>query len=109
MSIWGKVIGGVTGFAIGGPIGAIIGAVAGHHVVDRKADPMAKIGNAEKQVAFTTAVIVLAAKMAKADGHVRSRLMACKEEADAQGGGRAAETVMRLRRGSPRHASPSPR
>ena len=31
MSIWGKVIGGVTGFAIGGPIGAIIGAVAGHH------------------------------------------------------------------------------
>ena len=70
MSIWGKVIGGVTGFAIGGPIGAIIGAVAGHHVVDRKADPMAKIGNAEKQVAFTTAVIVLAAKMAKADGHV---------------------------------------
>jgi len=70
MSIWGKVIGGVTGFAIGGPIGAIIGAVAGHHVVDKKADPRAKIGNAEKQVAFTTAVIVLAAKMAKADGQV---------------------------------------
>ncbi len=69
MSIWGKVIGGVTGFAIGGPIGAIIGAVAGHHVVDKKAEGY-QIGNAEKQVAFTTAVIVLAAKMAKADGQV---------------------------------------
>ena len=38
MSIWGKVIGGVTGFAVGGPIGALIGAVAGHHVVDKKRD-----------------------------------------------------------------------
>lgn len=71
MSIWGKVIGGVAGFAVGGPIGAIIGAVAGHHVVDKQRDEEhARIGNAEKQVAFTTAVIVLAAKMAKADGQV---------------------------------------
>ncbi len=70
MSIWGKVIGGVTGFAIGGPIGAIIGAVAGHHVVDKNKRQPGQIGSEEKQVAFTTAVIVLAAKMAKADGVV---------------------------------------
>lgn len=69
MSIWGKVIGGVTGFAVGGPLGAIIGAVAGHHVVDKKKG-IGKLGHEEKQVAFTTAVIVLSAKMAKADGVV---------------------------------------
>lgn len=77
MSIWGKVIGGVTGFAIGGPIGALIGAVAGHHVVDKKAGIQGQIGNEERQVAFTTAVIVLSAKMAKADGQVT------REEVDA--------------------------
>ena len=35
MSIWGKVIGGVTGFALGGPFGAMMGAYAGHLMVDR--------------------------------------------------------------------------
>lgn len=71
MSIWGKLLGGAAGFAIGGPIGALIGAVAGHHVIDKnKNDPQARIGNAERQAAFTTAVIILAAKMAKADGVV---------------------------------------
>ncbi len=72
MSIWGKVIGGVAGFALGGPLGAILGAAAGH-AIDR-----AKIQSPEgggydsdtRQVAFTTAVIVLCAKMAKADGQV---------------------------------------
>ncbi len=29
MSIWGRVIGGATGFALGGPIGAILGVMAG--------------------------------------------------------------------------------
>ena len=32
MSIWGKLIGGATGFALGGPIGAILGVAAGHGV-----------------------------------------------------------------------------
>ncbi len=69
MSIWGKVIGGVAGFAIGGPLGAMIGAYAGHKVDQARterggADPQ------ERQVAFTVAVIVLSAKMAKADGEV---------------------------------------
>ena len=69
MSVWGKVIGGVAGFAVGGPIGAIIGAVAGHHVVDKN-KKSGKLDQDDKQVAFTTAVIVLSAKMAKADGRV---------------------------------------
>ncbi|PHS74451.1 MAG: molecular chaperone DjlA [Rhodospirillaceae bacterium] len=75
MSVWGKVIGGVTGFAMGGPLGALLGAVAGHAV-----DQMKNQGTIthhgggsreeERQVAFTLAVIALGAKMAKADGKV---------------------------------------
>ena len=71
--------GGVAGFAMGGPLGAILGAVAGHAVDKMRAEEAAQAGGdffegrddrAERQVAFTTAIIVLAAKMAKADGHV---------------------------------------
>ena len=69
MSIWGKVLGGVGGYAIGGPLGAIIGAVAGH-AVDRMRDAQTDNADATKSVAFTIGVVVLGAKMAKADGHV---------------------------------------
>ncbi len=69
MSIWGKVIGGVAGFAIGGPFGALLGAFAGH-AVDRARTGAGEAGEtgatASRQVAFTMAVIVLGAKMAKA-------------------------------------------
>ena len=67
MSIWGKVIGGGVGFALGGPLGALLGAFAGHAMDKaRTAAPSAS----DRQVVFTLAVIVLAAKMAKADGRV---------------------------------------
>ncbi len=75
MTIWGKVIGGVAGFALGGPLGAIMGAVAGH-AMDRMhattpTGPGAIPEDMEsRQVAFTVAVIVLGAKLAKVDGHV---------------------------------------
>jgi len=79
MSIWGKVIGGVAGFALGGPLGAILGAVAGHQVDKMKAaeggagpSTFTGYGPDARQVAFTTAIIVLSAKMAKADGQVTS-------------------------------------
>jgi len=89
MSIWGKVIGGVAGFALGGPLGALIGAVAGHAVDKIRAEaegpmrlegPEEGLGSAAKQVAFTIAVIVLGAKMAKADGVVsRAEVEAFKQ------------------------------
>lgn len=81
MSIWGKVIGGVTGFAMGGPLGAIIGTAAGHAYDKMKAEDAGRFDdNATRQVAFTTAVIVLSAKMAKADGKVtRDEVDAFKE------------------------------
>jgi DnaJ like chaperone protein len=70
MSIWGKVLGGAAGFAIGGPLGALIGAVAGH-AVDRIREPAAEgADDNTKRIAFTIGVIVLGAKMAKADGQV---------------------------------------
>ena len=89
MSVWGKILGGAAGFALGGPLGALIGAVAGH-AVDRMraaeagpgAEPGAELGadDATKKIAFTIAVIVLGAKMAKADGQVtRDEVSAFKE------------------------------
>jgi DnaJ like chaperone protein len=83
MSIWGKVIGGVAGFALGGPLGALIGAVAGHAVDkirgDREGGETTVTAGA-KQVAFTVAIIVLGAKMAKADGVVtREEIEAFKQ------------------------------
>ncbi|MDH5749912.1 MAG: TerB family tellurite resistance protein [Rhodospirillales bacterium] len=73
MSIWGKIIGGVAGFAIGGPLGALLGAFAGHQIDKSKIRQGAEFGagtGETRQVAFTVAVIVLSAKMAKADGVV---------------------------------------
>jgi DnaJ like chaperone protein len=90
MSIWGKIIGGVAGFALGGPLGALLGAIAGH-AADRRleqAEPAAveqddlslDDRSATRQIAFTIAVIVLGAKMAKADGVVsRAEVAAFKE------------------------------
>lgn len=80
MSIWGKIIGGVAGFAIGGPIGAMLGAAAGHAVDRGRSATAGGLGREDRQVAFTVAVIVLAAKMAKADGQVTSDEVAAFKE-----------------------------
>jgi len=83
VSIWGKVIGGVAGFALGGPIGGLLGAIAGHAYDKMRGeaigDGYAGIGpgsgfqeydQESRQMAFTVAVIALAAKLAKVDGRV---------------------------------------
>ncbi len=72
MSVWGKILGGAAGFALGGPIGALIGALAGHAVDRMQASAAGGPGapEATKQIAFTIGVIVLGAKLAKADGTV---------------------------------------
>ncbi|MCV9935836.1 TerB family tellurite resistance protein [Boseaceae bacterium BT-24-1] len=66
-SFWGALGGGGLGFAFGGPLGALVGAVAGHVLVDREG---ALFGPAPKQLIFTTGLVALAAKMARADGVV---------------------------------------
>ena len=77
MSIWGKILGAGIGFAIGGPLGALIGAAGGHFMdwmqkegASSSSKDSKKYKEQDKHVAFTIAVVVLAAKMAKADGHV---------------------------------------
>lgn len=80
-------MGGAAGFAVGGPLGALVGAVAGH-AIDRIRDDGddgnegpyqqsdARVGGSDsrneraRQTAFAIAVVVLGAKMAKADGQV---------------------------------------
>ncbi|MGB8273814.1 MAG: TerB family tellurite resistance protein [Alphaproteobacteria bacterium] len=69
MSVWGKVLGGAAGFALGGPLGALVGAILGH-AYDSRAGQTRAAPEASRQAAFTIAVIVLGAKMAKADGVV---------------------------------------
>mgnify|MGYP005671488103 FL=1 len=81
MSIWGKIIGGATGFAFGGPIGALLGGVAGHAIDKIKTKKKLPEETALKQIGFTIGVIVLSAKMAKADGKVtEDEIRAFKEK-----------------------------
>ena len=81
MSVWGKVLGAGAGFALGGPLGALVGAAAGHYIAKFRANALSAEGaeNASfpggssreaRQVIFATALVVLAAKLAKADGVV---------------------------------------
>ena len=81
MSTWGKIIGGATGFAFGGPIGALLGSVAGHAIDKIKTKKKLPEETALKQIGFTIGVIVLSAKMAKADGKVtEDEIRAFKEK-----------------------------
>ena len=83
MNIWGKIIGSTSGFALGGPIGALIGGAAGHaidkmHTKKKRSDKLAL-----KQIGFTIGIIVLSAKMAKADGKVtKQEILAFKNKID---------------------------
>jgi DnaJ like chaperone protein len=94
LQIWGKIVGGAAGFAIGDALGALIGLLAGHafdhfwaahrgaRVAGRKPRTRADARRREepipifadpaetRRIAFATAVIVLGAKLAKADGRV---------------------------------------
>jgi DnaJ like chaperone protein len=95
--MWGKIIGSFAGFAMGGPFGALFGAAAGH-AYDRMhedasqtqrppgGERAASLGGATeeseaaRQTEFSMAVVVLGAKVAKADGAVnRAEIDAFKE------------------------------
>ncbi len=83
LAIWGTVVGGAAVLLVAGPLGALLGGVAGH-VLERwlrewlardstPIDGPAAVPAETRRVAVATATIVLAAKLAKADGAV-SRL-----------------------------------
>lgn len=83
MNIWGKIIGSTSGFALGGPIGALIGGAAGHAIDKMQTKKKRADKLALKQIGFTIGIIVLSAKMAKADGKVtKQEILAFKNKID---------------------------
>ena len=80
MSIWGSLIGGFVGFSFAGPIGALIGSMLGGRISSARRSSFQR-SFANSQQVFAIALIILTAKLAKADGHVsREELIAIKNK-----------------------------
>ena len=80
MSIWGSLIGGFVGFSFAGPIGALIGSMIGGRISSARRSGFQRSFAPPKQV-FAIALIILTAKLAKADGHVsKDELIAIKDK-----------------------------
>ena len=80
MSIWGTLIGGMLGFTIGGPIGALLGSFLGSKFSGGKVKTI-NFSNENSQQIFALALIILSAKISKADGVVtKDELHAIKEK-----------------------------
>ena len=80
MSIWGSLIGGFVGFSFAGPIGALIGSMIGGRISTARRAGFQR-GFASPQQVFAIALIILTAKLAKADGQVsKEELIAIKNK-----------------------------
>ena len=80
MSIWGSLLGGVIGFSFGGPFGALLGSFLGGKLSGLNSSKT--IGNQQNsQEVFALSLIILSAKLSKADGHVsKEELIAVKDK-----------------------------
>ena len=67
MSIWGSLIGGMVGFSLGGPFGMLLGSIIGGKVSRAKSAGGFRSFRQPQQV-FALSLIVLSAKLSKADG-----------------------------------------
>ena len=80
MSIWGSLIGGFVGFTFAGPIGALIGSMVGGRISSARRSGFQRSFAPPQQV-FAIALIILTAKLAKADGQVsKEELIAIKDK-----------------------------
>ena len=80
MSIWGSLLGGVIGFSFGGPFGALLGSFLGGKI-SRLSSSKKISGQQNAQEIFALSLIILSAKLSKADGHVsKEELIAVKEK-----------------------------
>jgi len=71
MSIWGSLIGGMVGFSLGGPFGMLLGSLIGGKISRARAGRTGNFGAfAQPQQIFALSLIVLSAKLSKADGQV---------------------------------------
>ena len=78
MSIWGSLVGGMIGFSLGGPFGMLLGSLIGGKV-SRSRRSFKSF--AQPQQIFALALIVLSAKLSKADGQVsKEELVAVKDK-----------------------------
>ena len=80
MSIWGSLIGGMIGLSLGGPFGMLLGSIIGGKISRAKSG--SGMGTfAQPQQVFALSLIVLSAKLSKADGQVsREELIAVKDK-----------------------------
>jgi len=80
MAIWGSLIGGMIGLSLGGPFGMLLGSLIGGKISRVKS--RAGFGSfAQPQQIFALSLIVLSAKLSKADGQVsKEELIAVKDK-----------------------------
>ena len=81
MTIWGSLLGGIIGFSFGGPFGALLGSFIGGKISSSNKNFKNKYNQNQSQQIFAIALIVLSAKLSKADGLVsKEELIAVKEK-----------------------------
>tara|TARA_B100001123_G_scaffold408822_1_gene502339 strand:+ start:1373 stop:2095 length:723 start_codon:yes stop_codon:yes gene_type:complete len=79
MSIWGSLIGGMVGFSLGGPFGMLLGSLIGGKISRARSGISGNFG--QPQQIFALSLIVLSAKLSKADGQVsKAELVAVKDK-----------------------------
>ena len=80
MAIWGSLIGGMIGLSLGGPFGMLLGSLIGGKI--SRARSSSGIGSfAQPQQIFALSLIVLSAKLSKADGQIsKEELIAVKDK-----------------------------
>ena len=80
MSIWGSLLGGVIGFSLGGPFGALLGSFLGGKISNISSSNTFGSQKNSQQI-FALSLIILSAKLSKADGRVsKEELIAVKEK-----------------------------
>ena len=82
MSIWGSLIGGMVGFSLGGPFGMLLGSLIGGKISRARSGAARNFGAfAQPQQIFALSLIVLSAKLSKADGQVsKEELIAVRDK-----------------------------
>ena len=81
MSIWGSLIGGIVGMSLGGPFGMLLGSIIGGKISRARAGARNFSAFAQPQQVFALSLIVLSAKLSKADGQVsKEELIAVRDK-----------------------------
>ena len=81
MSIWGSLIGGMVGFSLGGPFGMLLGSLIGGKISRARSSGVRFGSFGQPQQIFALSLIVLSAKLSKADGQVsKEELIAVKDK-----------------------------